>query len=78
MKKNIFIKKIIELGFDKNYVKFNDTTSDDVICVNQNYNIWEVFYRERGIERDLVQFPDIETALDYVYKDLEGLSKYIK
>lgn len=69
--KEQFLNSIVELGYDRDYVKFDDTVSDNVMCVNQNYYVWEVFYRERGCEVGMEKFQSQSMALDYLYLKLK-------
>lgn len=71
MTKEQFINSIVELGYDRDYVKFNDSVSDNVMCINQNYHVWEVFYRERGCEVGMEKFESESMALDYLYFKLK-------
>ena len=51
-------------------VCFNDNFSDDIFVVNQNYNKWEVFYRERGVQFELKIFNSESDALNYLLNHL--------
>lgn len=51
-------------------VCFNDNFSDDIFVVNQNFNKWEVFYRERGVQFELKIFNNESEALNYLLNHL--------
>ena len=48
MDKNYFIEKLKENNINLDEVCFNDNVKDDTFCVLENYQRFEVFYRERG------------------------------
>ncbi|MBC8545962.1 hypothetical protein H8711_03280 [Clostridiaceae bacterium NSJ-31] len=47
-------------------VSINNAIKDDVYCIRENYNQWEVFYRERGKEFNLKKFDTKEEAQNYL------------
>lgn len=51
-------------------VCFNDNFSDDIFVVNQIFNKWEVFYRERGVQFELKIFNNESEALNYLLNHL--------
>jgi hypothetical protein len=55
-KAGFFFEELTKVHISANHVRFDDNISDDVFCVNKNYNKYEVFYRERGQIFDLSEF----------------------
>lgn len=69
MTKNKFLELLKEQKIDENLVVF-DNSIQDGYCVRKNYFRWEVFFRERGREYEVVGFPSESDALVYLYEKL--------
>lgn len=74
MDKNNFVETLMFYGVDPDIVCFDDYVSDDVFCVNKNYNIVEVFYRERGNVFGLLEFNSQSQALEYLLNKILNMS----
>lgn len=66
MNKQEFLIKLSENDISLDNICFNDGVKDDVFCVRENYNRFEVFYRERGKEYDAKSFLTLSEALEYL------------
>ena len=47
-----------------------DNTVKDGLCLRKVYFRWEVFFRERGQEYNVIGFPTESDALQYMYEKL--------
>ena len=61
------LEKLAGNGISPKNVCFDDEITDDVFCVRNNYNTFEVFYRERGKEYHMQRFSTLSQALEYLY-----------
>lgn len=64
-------EELIRIQIDPNLVRFDDNHSDDVFCVNKNYDKYEVFYRERGKIFELREFLSESDALTYLLAQIK-------
>ncbi len=62
MTKDEFLISLKENNIDESIVVFDDPLKDGY-CVRKNHFRWEVFFRERGKEYDLIGFPSESDAL---------------
>ena len=75
MNKTEFLQLLKENNIDESCVVFEDSIRDGY-CIRKNHFRWEVFYRERGNEYNVLGFPSESDALIYLYKELCGVHKY--
>ena len=61
---------LIDHGVDINTICFNDNIKDNVFCIIENYNHYDVAYRERGILFDYQSCQTLEEVLDYLLERL--------
>ena len=64
MTKEYFFRALKLNNIDCTYVRFNDSTSDDVFCICERNGMFDVFYRERGQEWDKQTFVVFKDAVD--------------
>ena len=74
MNESNFISELLKYGIDPSIICFNNNVKDDVFCVRDNYNVVEVFYRERGKEYDIQKFQNRELALEYLLNKILRMS----
>ena len=75
MIKTEFLELLDKHNINKNIVVFDDNITDGY-CVRKNYYRWEVFFRERGKEYDLLGFSSESDALQYLFDKLYSI--YVK
>ena len=75
MIKTEFLELLDKHNINKNIVVFDDNITDGY-CIKKNYYRWEVFFRERGKEYDLLGFSSESEALQYLFDKLYGI--YVK
>ena len=75
MTKTEFLELLDKHNINKNIVVFDDNITDGY-CVRKNYYRWEVFFRERGKEYDLLGFSSESDALQYLFDKLYSI--YVK
>ena len=75
MTKTEFLELLDKHNINKNIVVFDDNITDGY-CVRKNYYRWEVFFREREKEYDLLGFSSESEALQYLFDKLYSL--YVK
>ena len=59
-------------GVDKSLVRIEDTSTDCVFFLNQNYYWYETGFRERGILFESKRFRTLAGALSYLFKIVTG------
>ena len=69
MTREEFRAKLAACGADPNAVVFDDPVSDGYI-LRKNYFRWEVGFRERGTEINLVGYPSEDFAMDALIAEL--------
>lgn len=62
MKYYEFLEKVKQNNLSEKMYCINNVIADDVYCITNNYNKWEVFYRERGQEFEKEIFRNEEDA----------------
>lgn len=72
MTKNEFLVLLKENNIDENIVVFDDLIKDGY-CIRKNYHRWEILFRERGKEYDLIGFPSESDALTALFERLVKL-----
>ncbi len=72
MTREEFLKLLRNNNINENIVVFDDKLKDGY-CVRQNYFRWEVFFRERGVEYDLIGYPSESDALTVLFEKLVQL-----
>ena len=75
MIKTEFLELLDKHNINKNIVVFDDNITDGY-CIRKNYYRWEVFFRERGKEYDLLGFSSESDALQYLFDKLYSI--YVK
>lgn len=66
MDKGDFFSLLEKNNIDPSIVCFNDSVKDDVFCVMEYAKSVDVFFRERGKERNLRSFNSLSRALTYL------------
>ncbi len=69
MSRDEFLLALKEKGIDTSIVSFDDGFKDGY-CVRKVYYRWEVFFRERGKEYEVVGFPCESNALEYLIEKI--------
>lgn len=72
MKKAEFFELLKICNINENLVCFDDLIRDGY-CIRKNYFRWEVFFRERGREYEVIGFPTESEALIYLYEKLHDI-----
>ncbi len=74
MTKTELLDKLNKENISTDIVSFDDPIKDG-LCLRKVYYRWEVFYRERGQEYNVIGFPSESDALQYMYEKLLSLYK---
>lgn len=61
--REVFIEKKIQ----KDIYSLEGGLPNECYCLNKEKNKWEVYYSERGVKSQIVQFDTEEEACDYLY-----------
>ena len=69
MTREEFRAKLAAFGADPNAVVFDDPVSDGYV-LRKNYFRWEVGFRERGTETNLVGYPSEQCAMEALLAEL--------
>ena len=69
MTRKEFLAELAARGVDPNAVVFDDPVSDGYV-LRKNYFRWEVGFRERGTETNLVGFPSEQCAMQTLLDEL--------
>ncbi len=69
MTRDEFLKLLKENNIDESLVVFDDPIKDGY-CIRKNYFRWEVFFRERGKEYNLMGYPSESDALTALLEKL--------
>lgn len=72
MTKAEFLQLLREHNIEENLVVFDDSVRDGY-CVRKNYFRWEVFFREKGKEYEVIGFPSESDALVGLYENLHSI-----
>ena len=65
--KESFLYELIKNNIDTNIVNFENSIRDG-FYIRKNHFRWEVFYRERGVDYNVICFPSESDALQYLLK----------
>lgn len=69
MTKTEFLELLKSRTIDEHLVVFDDAMQDGY-CIRKNHSRWEMFFRERGKEYEVIGFPSESDALMQLYKKL--------
>ena len=69
MTRKEFLAELAARGADPNAVVFDDPVSDGYV-LRKSYFRWEVGFRERGTETNLVGFPSEQCAMQALLDEL--------
>jgi hypothetical protein len=68
MKKSELKRKLIEQGVPRDMYSLDGGLPNEALCLAKDERLWEVYYSERGIKRNLGQFETEEQACDTFYE----------
>jgi hypothetical protein len=70
MKKEELRNKLEEARFPKNSYTLFSSPVDETLCIEYDSPKWTVFYSERGLKTNKVEFISEDAACDYFYRQL--------
>ena len=70
MKKEELQQILINASVPKDLYNLNGGIPNEAFCLNNEGNIWEVYYSERGVKSQLKKFLSEDEACNYFYKTL--------
>lgn len=66
MTRTEFLQELEDHNIDKSGIIFDPSPLDEGYCVRKNYYRWEVFWRERGQNYEVLGFPSESDALQHM------------
>lgn len=75
MTKNELKQRLINESIRNDAYSLEGGLPNEAYCLNQNGNIWEVYYSERGQKTRLTIFQTENEACDYFYNSLINMLK---
>ncbi len=70
MKKNELKQRLVNENVRSDVYSLEGGLPNEAYCLNNNGNVWEVYYSERGAKSGLKSFKTEEEACDYFYNSL--------
>ena len=68
-------KRLHDIGVPKEYYSIlSGGLPNEVYCITNSNNVWEVYYSERGNKSSLKTFDDEEDACKYFFHKMEDLT----
>lgn len=75
MTKNDLREMLIDCNIPKDTYSLDGGLPNEAYCLNQNGELWEVYYSERGQKSGMEIFETETEACDYFYKSLVQMLK---
>lgn len=78
MNKKVLKGKLLKENIPEDLYSLEGGLPNEAYCLNQNRDIWEVYYSERGKKTELKTFTSEDEACVYFYHFLTEMMKDLK